>query len=343
MGGGMGGMGGGMGGMGGGMGGGMRSVPPTGAPSTTLKANQTRNLPTRLFSMTPPGDPNASVLPAKGEKLRISDITRKSSDPRVQAALKRLAEDKAPTSVATLVMWNVSGGMSWEQVADASKGWANAHELTLARTFVARLGAMSKDESGVLLYEVEGTSEASAALATELATLLKDTPVLGLKALKGVPAQPDTPAVACRIVVNGSEATVRVTTSDGTASAWHPEGQFTLPVTLENGKPQAVKFADAMAEGLLGRLVRAQLSKTGQMVKGKALYKIRIDNASPLILNGLAILGEGTTAVEKTPKVFSALSVSPRRSLTLPATADIVEQYGLRKGVRVIAADLSGL
>ena len=29
--------------------------------------------------------------------------------------------------------------------------------------------------------------------------------------------------------------------------------------------------------------------------------------------------------------------------MTVPATADTVDQLGLRKGVRVIAADLSGL
>ncbi len=55
MGGGMGGMGGGMGGMGGGMGGmggGMRSVPPSDLPSALLNPGQTRNLPTRLVSIS---------------------------------------------------------------------------------------------------------------------------------------------------------------------------------------------------------------------------------------------------------------------------------------------------
>ena len=55
----MGGMGGGMmggmgGGMMGGMGGGMRSVPPTDLPSALLKPGQTRHLPTRLVSLSPP-------------------------------------------------------------------------------------------------------------------------------------------------------------------------------------------------------------------------------------------------------------------------------------------------
>src|SRR5207248_8421642 len=128
---------------------------------------------------------------------------------------------------------------------------------------------------------------------------------LGLKAKAGVPARPDAPAVACKIVVDGSgakpEATVFVATTDASAASWVAAGKFTLPVAVEDGKPKAVAFADALAEGLLGRLLRAQLSKAG-VVKGKAVYKVRIDNASPLILNGLAILGVGEGKAEKTPK-----------------------------------------
>ena len=41
------------------------------------------------------------------------------------------------------------------------------------------------------------------------------------------------------------------------------------------------------------------------MVKGKPVYKVRIDNASPLILNGLAILGVGEGKAEQAPKVLS--------------------------------------
>ena len=68
----MGGMGGGMmGGMGGGMGGmggGMRSVPPTDLPFAQLNPGQTRSLPTRLVSLSPP-DPElgAVKLSEKGE------------------------------------------------------------------------------------------------------------------------------------------------------------------------------------------------------------------------------------------------------------------------------------
>ncbi len=73
----MGGMGGGMmggmgGGMMGGMGGGMRSVPPTELPSALLEPGQTRHLPTRLVSLSPP-DPQAGVkLPEQGEPLQLA-------------------------------------------------------------------------------------------------------------------------------------------------------------------------------------------------------------------------------------------------------------------------------
>jgi hypothetical protein len=331
----------------GGMGGGFRSVPPTGPPYTTLKPDQKRDLPTRLFSLSAPNDPNGAVMPREGEKLRLGDISRTANaDARVAKALKRLAEDKAPESVATLVMWSVSGGMGWDQIAEASRGWANAHELSLARSFVAQLGSLPKDDTGVLLYEVKGSGPAGDALARELSTLLKDRPVLGLNAKAGVPDRPEGPAVACRIVVTGDakpEATVNVATTDGDAASWVAVGKFALPVSVKDGQPEAAKFADALAEGLLGRLVRAQVSRTGSMVKGKALYKLRIDNASPLILNGLAVLGAGKTKVEATPKVFAGISISPRKSMTLPVTGDVVDQLGLRKEIRVIAADLSGL
>jgi hypothetical protein len=329
----------------GGMGGGMRSVPPTGAPFAELRPDQTRNLPTRLASLTAPNanDPSARVsIPQKGERLQIGDIRDKTNDARVLKALTRLAEDKAPDTIATLVMWNVASGLDWGAIASKSKDFANDHELSLARSFVDQLADLPKDETGVLLYEVKGSGDVGIALAAELGKLLKDKTVLGLKAKAGVPDSPTSPAVACKIDVQGTDATVFVANSDGNAASWVPAGKFSVAVAVEGGKPQTLKFADALAEGLLGRLVRAQVSKAG-MVKGKAVYKVRIDNASPLILNGLAILGNGEGKAEKAPKIISGLSISPRKNLTVPATADTVDQLGLRKGVRVVAADFSGL
>jgi hypothetical protein len=115
MGGGMGGMGGGMGGMGGGMGGmggGFRSVPPTGLLETTLKPNQERHLPTSLVSLNGPDKDSQPLVPAKGEKLQISGIEQWTDDLRTRAALKRLAQAKAPQSVAQMVLWYVTAGAS---------------------------------------------------------------------------------------------------------------------------------------------------------------------------------------------------------------------------------------
>ena len=88
-------------------------------------------------------------------------------------------------------------------------------------------------------------------------------------------------------------------------------------------------------------MVRAQYMR-GPNVKGKATYQVRIDNASPLVLNGLAVLGT-ETKTEEQPKELSGVCIAPRRSMTVPATEEVVKRLGLRKGIRVVAADLSGL
>ena len=69
---------------------------------------------------------------------------------------------------------------------------------------------------------------------------------------------------------------------------------------------------------------------------------MRIENYSPLILNGLAVLGTEHKADEQ-PKELSGICIAPRRNVTVPATEEVVKNLGLRKGIRVVAADLSGL
>ena len=53
----------------------------------------------------------------------------------------------------------------------------------------------------------------------------------------------------------------------------------------------------ALAEGILNRLVRTQLSR-GPEKRGSRPIKVRIDNASPMILNGLAVVGTENKADE---------------------------------------------
>jgi hypothetical protein len=352
MGGGMGGMGGGMmGGMGGGgmggmggMGGGMRSVPPTDLPSAVLNPGQTRNLPTRLVSVSSP-DPDAGLsFPAKGEKLRIvGDIDRLTDDANIQKALKRLTSEKAPTPVSQLVMWRIAAGLDWDTISRMSEKWANAYELTLAKSFVEGMDKLGEGESGHLLLEITGTDDPADRDAAELKKTLRGMTVLGLVAQVGqVPVRPDGPAIACKVSVSGREAVVQIASSDGDAERWVSFGKFGLKLTRTGEKIDSLRFADGLAEGLLSRLVRAQLLKGASHEKGKLVYQLRVDNASPWILNGIAVVGT-VSKPDDTPQILPMLSVSPRRSFTVPATEDMVKSLGLKKGIKVVALDLSGL
>jgi hypothetical protein len=151
--------------------------------------------------------------------------------------------------------------------------------------------------------------------------------------------------LACSIQVSGEkgheEAQVTVKTSDANGRTWASAGTFAVPLVSKDGKRDVVGFTDSLAVGVLSRMVDATLVK-GQKVKGKDTYMVRLLNHSPLILNGLELTGSG----EKdgaVPRRLSGISLSPQRNLVLPATAEVVETLGLKQGVRVTAADLSGL
>ncbi len=190
-------------------------------------------------------------------------------------------------------------------------------------------------------FQVDGTDAAGEKLAAETSQLLQGKIVLGLYAERGIPARPAGPSVAFRVRLKGDAALVQVVSSDGAGAKWIPFGKFTVPVKGEGGQFEAAKFADSLAEGLLNRLVRMQLLK-GSREKGKLTYRLRIDNASPLLLNGLAALGT-ESAKDEVPRVLSGISIPPRRSFSVPASEEVVKKLGLKHGVRIVALDLSGL
>ncbi len=130
--------------------------------------------------------------------------------------------------------------------------------------------------------------------------------------------------------------------SDASAQNWVAFGKFTVPITKGEEKFDVQRFAALLSEGVLNRLVRAQVTKGTIQDKGKRLYQVRIENASPLILNGLALVGTDSPESE-TPKVLLGMSVPPRRSLTVPATEEVVKSLGLKKGIKLTALNLSGL
>ncbi len=303
---GMGGMG--MGGMGGGMMGGFRSVPPTGLPHATLEPAQTRHLPTRVVSLNGPNPQGRVLVPAKGEALQIGDISQLTSDPWTQAALRKLAEDKAPPTVSQLVLWHVADGYSWATIAQISRKWANTQELALARQFVDRLReteghlAPAPKESGRVYYELTSRDPKNSALADSLRKVLKDTMLLGLEVESGVPTSPHGPALACRVRLDETTALVQVSISNEQGTNWTPVGKLNLDLTNPDNKEplKAEEVTDQLAESLLSRLADARLVE-GKKVHGKQTYKIKILNASPLILNGLALAGEGDGVREGSP------------------------------------------
>jgi len=282
-------------------------------------------------------------MPPKGERLKLMGVDQGSDDARVRGALTRLAAEHAPANLAQLVMWRVADKLQWETIAQSAP-WANEHELALARRFVARLDADPKGTGDPTALHVEFTGPG----AEELAATLADQVVLGLKARAGVPDRPEGPALACRVrLAPGArgDATVTVLATDSAGSAWEPQGKFTLPVARdEAGKLKPAAVADALAEGVLGRLVRVQVTKaTKEQAKGNLAYRVRIDNASPLLLHGLAVAGTGKKAPEGAALGMMNLSVAPRRATSLAVTAEMVDRLGLKDGAHAVAADLGGL
>src|SRR5262249_40624814 len=116
--------------------------------------------------------------------------------------------------------------------------------------------------------------------------------------------------------------------------------KFSLPLLNPGGTPPTpAEVIDRVAEGVLGRLIRVRLSRAGQ---GKDAFRIRIENGSPLVLNGLTLGGRETKPGAQ-PSTLIGLSLSPRKAMTVPAIHEVVRHLGSRKGIRVLAADLSGL
>jgi len=323
------------------MGGGMRSVPPTGLPFAGLAPGQTRHLPTRLVSLSPPDPDRGLKLPEKGEQLQISDVSAATTDGRIQKALKRLGSEKASETLSQLVMWQLAAGLDWNTIAGLSGKWANRYELALAEGFVDHLDTLPDGEAGRLLFGVEANNPANEVIAAQVCKALQEKLVLGLTAEIGIPPRPEGPGVYCRVRITDDQALAQVGSSDAAAEKWVPFGKFSLPVAQPGQPFDATRFVAALAEGIVNRLVRTQLTK-GPREKGQQSYRIRIENASPMILNGLAAVGI-TSKDDETPRILAGISIPPRKHMTVPASEELVKKLGLRKGIRIVALDLSAL
>jgi hypothetical protein len=339
-----GGFGNGMNGGGVGLGGGrgFRSLPPSGPPSAALGAGQTSRLATTLLTLEgPASSPTLAMRPA-GEPLRLADPeTETSLSPRLRAVMRVLGDSQAPAGVAQLVVWRVEQNLDWELLAKASAAWANRSELLLAQQVESRLAAGPRPSpaEGILYYELSGDA-AHRALIAELADQLKRGTILGLPAQTGIPKPPPGPAVACRVNIERGAVLVQVRVTDFSAS-WVSAGKFSIPLASAGGiPPSASQLAEEWAEGLLSRVVRVQLTHDAQASSEKP-YRIRIENASPFVLHGLALAGPRPTT-EPAP-ILPDLSLPPRRSITVPISSALIERSRLKGGIRAYAARLLAL
>lgn len=119
-------------------------------------------------------------------------------------------------------------------------------------------------------------------------------------------------------------------------------GKFTLPLAGDDDQPKgAEKLVQSVGENAISRIIRVQVVN-GRDAKGRSTPKLKIDNASPLLLNGIAVRGPLSKS-EDPPVVLTGFSLPPRRTLAIPSSSETVAKLGLRKGVKVVAADLGSL
>jgi hypothetical protein len=286
-------------------------------------------------------------MPRPGEPLEVLDIDAVAgASPRLRTAVKRLAQEKAPQTVAQLVLWHVGLGIDWSRLERLARRWANPGELALARRFVSALDATASEGTpaapSTLDLDLIAVGPESEALATRLRSLLDGHSMLGLTVRVRKAEAPQGAALACEVRLERATARVRVQTTDEAGPTWRSVGKFSLALADSKGTERpAAEVADALAQGILERLVRVQLT-TGPRAKGKETYKIRIDNGSPLVLHGLALAGSAADPEAK-PSLLLGISLSPGKSLAVPASFEVVHRLKLKQGISVQAVDLGGL
>ena len=244
-----------------------------------------------------------------------------------------------------MVLWYVTAGADWDDIGRLSQGWGNAYEIALARQFVATLdqseGKSTKATRRLrrLYWEIKAEGDQASKLATSLRELWAKHPVLGLTATEGIPTTPKAPSLACRLEISthGVEAKL---------AASHPSGSESIPVGTFKIKATDEILASAQTWRRHCRAVTRTTCSHPALAraqeKGKESFRVKIINASPMMLNGL-VLGGPKPIDDTPPAVLVGLSIPPLKSLTIGASPDLVKRLHLKEGTRVLATDLSGL
>ena len=134
---------------------------------------------------------------------------------------------------------------------------------------------------------------------------------------------------------------VSINASDARSGRWEPVGRFKLPEIKGGQDRKPAELAEAIAGGVLGRLVQVELIKGTNANGNRGPDRIRITNASPLILHGLMLGGSQPEPTDA--PALRGLALAPRRTTTVTVTPQAVQRLGLRNGLHPTAADLGGL
>ena len=196
-------------------------------------------------------------------------------------------------------------------------------------------------------WVVSSKDEKAEASLIQVRKTLDGRLMLGLRSKTEIPAKPSSPGLACEASLTGSgsdaKLDVRYSVTDAECVRWVPSGRFSIPLFEESREAiEPAKLADAIASHLIDHLVRVNLA-AGPRVKGKPTYTIAIKNISPFVVNGLSLTGDSADRDTSAGSMLWGISVPPHKEYRVPASASAVERLRLKKGIHVVAADLSGL
>ena len=281
-------------------------------------------------------------LPGQGEKLTLADARGAQRRPAAGRGDEAAGRGEGPDGHHPARALERRLGPRLEHDRRALEGHG---QPVRARRWPASSSPTStaspKDDSGRIYVEVRGDSP----LAAELKGLFKDYPILGLKAEAGIPDAPDGPAVACTIDLGAGRregGPGRRQVDRRPRPGVGRLGQVHRPGRHQGRQGRGPDPGRRRGRGRPGPPGRRQAGQGRRRSRARTPTRSAIDNYSPLILNGLALAGTGEKADESL-KLLSGIAIAPRKSFTIPATAEVVEALGLKNGVRVLAADLSGL
>ena len=202
-------------------------------------------------------------MPAQGEKLTLGDVAQITADPRTAAAVRRLADrEGADGRLAARALERRGWPRLGRRSRRLSAGWADPRDVALAKRFVDTLDSPIAEETGRIHVQVDGDPD----LASAMKTLAKEGSLLGLKVETGNPRRPRRPVAGGddrrerREGQGGGRRQGRPTA--GAGGSTRASSRCRLLRRTASSTPPA--FADAMADGLLGRLVEARLVKRGR-------------------------------------------------------------------------------